>query len=193
MIRVPGFAALAVAIATLGLAVPAGPADLDYVTVKLVDKRYQLESRAWFDASEEDLFRVLTDYDLFTKFTSAIAEARNVEPDDLGRPQFYTRMEGCVLWWCKSLIRQGYLELTPTTLVIAMTDPESSNFKYSRESWKLVRDGEKTVMTYNFEMEPDFFVPPIIGPYMIKRSLKSGGRDAVDRIEALAQGKEPEL
>jgi len=34
-------------------------------------------------------------------------------------------------------------------------------------------------------------VPPVIGPYYIKRTLRDGGRDAVDRIEALAQGREP--
>ena len=102
-------------------------------------------------------------------------------------------MQGCVLWWCKSLVRDGYLLLTPTTLVVAVTDPEISNFKFSLESWRLKEDGDGTLMIYNFNMEPDFFVPPIIGPYMIKRALRSGGVDAIDRIEALAQGKEPRL
>jgi hypothetical protein len=35
-------------------------------------------------------------------------------------------------------------------------------------------------------MVPDFWVPPVIGPYYMKRALKSGGEKAVDRIEALA-------
>jgi hypothetical protein len=35
-------------------------------------------------------------------------------------------------------------------------------------------------------MEPDFFVPPIIGPWYLKRVLSSGGVRAVDRIERLA-------
>jgi hypothetical protein len=38
-------------------------------------------------------------------------------------------------------------------------------------------------------MVPAFWVPPIIGPFYIKRALSSGGVDAVDRIEALAIGK----
>jgi hypothetical protein len=171
----------------------AGAADLLDIDVKLEDKRYHMRSEAWFDASEEDLYRVLTDYELFKKFTSAFVESNNVEPDEYGRPQFHTRMEGCVLWWCKSLVRDGYLLLTPPKLVVAITDPDASNFKYSLESWELKKDGDGTLMIYNFHMEPDFFVPPVLGPFMIKRSLKSGGVDAIDRIEALAQGKEPEL
>lgn len=171
----------------------AGSADLRDIDVELEEKRYHLRSEAWFDASEEQLYQVLTDYELFKKFTSAFVESSNIEPDEYGRPGFHTRMEGCVLWWCKSLIRAGYLMLTPNSLIVAITDPEASNFKYSLETWELKKDGDGTLMIYNFHMEPDFFVPPVLGPFMIKRSLKSGGVDAIDRIEALAQGKEPEL
>jgi hypothetical protein len=31
----------------------------------------------------------------------------------------------------------------------------------------------------------------VVGPYVIMRTLRDGGRDAIDRIEALAQGREP--
>ena len=40
-------------------------------------------------------------------------------------------------------------------------------------------------------MIPDFWVPPVLGPFYIKRALKSGGANAVNRIEAIALGKEP--
>jgi hypothetical protein len=46
-------------------------------------------------------------------------------------------------------------------------------------------------MIYDFEMEPGFWVPPIIGPFVIKRALRASGGNAVGRIEAVALGKEP--
>ena len=46
-------------------------------------------------------------------------------------------------------------------------------------------------MIYDFEMEPGFWVPPIIGPYVIKRALKASGANAVNRIEAVALGRKP--
>lgn len=174
------------------LAVQAGSADLFEVTVQREKTRYYLQSEAWFDASVDELYRVLTDYELFRKFTSAIVESSNIGPDDMGRPQFFTRMEGCLLFWCQSFVRQGYLVLTPNHDVVAVTDPESSDFKFSQERWQLKEDGSGTRMVYSFEMEPDFWVPPLVGPFVIKRSLRRGGADAVDRIEALAQGKDPE-
>ena len=173
------------------LSATAPAADLRDVTVKFVDDRYYLVSKAWFDASREDLFRVLTDYDLFVDFTSAFVETRNVEPDEQGRPRFFTRMEGCVLMFCKSMRRHGHLVLKPPNEIIAVADPEHSDFAYSRERWHLQPEGSGTLMTYDFEMEPKFWVPPVIGPFFIKRTLREGGIDAVDRIEAIAQGRQP--
>jgi len=165
-------------------------AELRDIMVERKDDYYRLNSETWFDVSPEALYLVLSDYDLFTKFTSAIAESRNVEPDDRGRPQFFSRMEGCVLLWCKSFVRNGYLVLDPLREIIAITDPGISDFKLSRESWKLLPEDGGTLLVYEFHMIPDFWVPPVIGPYLIQRALKSGGDKAVNRIEALALDKE---
>jgi hypothetical protein len=48
-------------------------------------------------------------------------------------------------------------------------------------------DGDGTKMTYKVELEPDFFVPPVIGPWYLKRTLSQGGLRAVTRIERLAR------
>jgi hypothetical protein len=40
-------------------------------------------------------------------------------------------------------------------------------------------------------MQPKFWVPPAIGPFIIKRKLKNDGGDAIDRIEAIAKGTFP--
>lgn len=177
--------------ALLLIPVAAGSADLREVVVDRDSNRYSLVSETWFAASKEDLYRVLTDYELFEKFTSAFVESRNVEPDGEGKPRFYTRMEGCVLFWCRSFIRRGHLELTPMSEIVSITDPDQSDFDFARERWRLFDEGDGTLIIYEFEMEPSFWVPPVIGPYMIQRSLKTGGSNAVNRIEALAQGKEP--
>ena len=173
-------------------ALQAHAADLRDVSVRYEGDRYHLVSKAWFDASRAALFRVLTDYDLFDEFTSAFVETRNLEPDEHGRPRFYTRMEGCVLLFCKSMRRNGYLLLQPLREIVAIAYPEDSDFRFSRERWRLEPEGEGTLMIYEFEMEPAFWVPPVIGPFVIKRTLREGGIDAVDRIEALAQGKKPQ-
>ena len=161
-------------------------AELRDVEVERDDDFYQVRSSAWFGTDQEALYEVLTNYELFRYFTSAITESRNLEPDDKGRPRYFTRMEGCVLLWCKSFVRVGHLELQPMSEVVAIANPDESDFKRSHERWQLVPEGSGTLLIYEFEMIPDFWVPPIIGPFMIQRALKAGGERALDRIERLA-------
>ncbi len=167
-------------------------AELRDVQIELKDERYHLFSETYLDVSREALYKVLTDFEQFKKFTSAIVESRNTEPDENGQPGFYTRMEGCVLLFCKSLIRNGYLILIPRLEIVAISIPEESDFKYSRERWQLIDFRDGTIMIYDFEMEPDFWVPPVIGPYVIERALRSGAERAVNRIEKLAKAVDDE-
>lgn len=173
----------------LSISAMAQAAEFREIEVDREDGLYSMRSQVYFNVEPEYLYRVLTDFNLFKKFTSAIVESNNVEADEKGRPQFYARMEGCVLIWCRSFVRIGYLELKPTAEIIAISDPERSDFEISRERWQLIPEDGGTLMIYEFQMVPAFWVPPLIGPYYIKRALRSGGVDAVNRIEALAIGK----
>ena len=184
-------ARVALALVLLMCSSLAQPAELRDILIERNDDYYRLNSKAWFDASPESLYDVLSNYDLFIKFTSAIAESRNVKPDEKGRPQFFSRMEGCVLVWCKSFVRNGYLVLSPVKEIVAITNPKTSDFKLSRESWKLIPENGGTLLVYEFHMIPDFWVPPVLGPFYIKRALNAGGVKAINRIEALARGEEP--
>jgi hypothetical protein len=177
--------------AVLVLSFDLSAAEIRFIEVEREDNLYRLKSIAWFDVKSDALYGVLTDYEQFSRFTSAIVESKNLDPDEKGRPRYYTRMEGCVLLWCKSFIRIGHLTLQPTSEIVAITNPEESDFKRSRERWQLIREGDGTLLVYEFEMVPDFWVPPVIGPFYIKRALASGGERALDRIEALARGEEP--
>ena len=167
------------------------PAELESIEVDREVDRYTLRSVTWFDADQENLFALLADYDQYHSFTSAIIESRSLAPDANGRPEFFNRMEGCVLFWCRYFVRIGYLELDPIDEVRALVDAERSDFRFSYERWQLSAEGGRTRLVYEFEMIPDFWVPPVLGPYYIKRALRRGGVRAAQRIEALARGEEP--
>ena len=180
-------------LAVLLVSARADAADLRFIEVERDTERneYRLKSISWFDVDQASLYGVLTDYDRFHRFHSSIVESRNLAPDAGGRPEYFTRMEGCIMMFCKSFIRIGHLELQPLEQIEAVTDPGRSDFQRSWERWRLRPEEGGTVLEYEFEMIPDFWVPPVIGPFFMKRALHSGGANAVDRIEALARGEEP--
>lgn len=165
----------------------AAAADLRNVEVDRKDGRYFLISEVWFDTDVESIYSVFLDYDLASRFSGFIVESRNLKPDENGQRRFYIRNEGCVWFYCKSFERTGYVEHAPHRYIHSTADPELSDFHASLETWSFAPDGAGTVVIYTFEFEPKFWIPPLIGPYVLQRKLKNDSIRALHRIEALAQ------
>jgi hypothetical protein len=179
----------AAALGALAVSAVAVAATMEQLDVKRQRGRYSLDAEARLAASPESIYAVLTDFDDngYSRISRAYKESRYLEPAADGTLLVYTRMEGCALWHCMSLERTERLETQAPFWIKSTTLPEGSNFKHSTSEWVLERDGENTKMTYKLEMEPDFFVPPVVGPWYLKRTLTQGGQRAVVRIERLAR------
>ena len=162
-------------------------ADMRSIDVQYEDGHYTLVSVVWFDAGVRPMFAVFSTWDLSDQFSGAVVEARDVEADELGRPGFFVVNRGCIVFFCKTLTRQGYVETEEEKVLRAIADPALSDFKVSNEAWEFAEESGGTVVKYPLFMQPDFWVPPAIGPYLIKRKLKTDGGRALDRIEAIAK------
>jgi hypothetical protein len=168
-------------------------ATLDSVIVRYDAGRYELDADAFLAAPREAIFAILIDYDRFGRISSVYKEYGFLEPSADGTPVVFTRMEGCVLIFCRSLMRVELLESEPPGFIRTITLPEQSDFERSVSEWELISEGEGTRIRYHLEMVPSFWVPPIIGPWILQRKLQSGGAHAVERIERLAQEQSPEV
>jgi hypothetical protein len=174
------------------LAAAAMTATIDSIDVDKKDGIYSLHAETWLDATPEAIFDVLMDYDRFGRISGAYKDYGYLDPLPDGTPLVFTRMEGCLLGYCKSMTRVERLEAATPEHIKTVTLPERSDFKQSSSQWFMEEAGGGTRMTYMLEMEPDFFVPPLIGPWLLKRTLRRGGGRAVQRIERLAQALEAE-
>ena len=88
---------------------------------------------------------------------------------------------------CVSFERTERLETDAPRWIKSTALPEASDFKHATSEFVLEPDGDGTKMLYKLEVEPDFFVPPLIGPWYMKRSVSKGALRAVTRIEGLAR------
>lgn len=173
------------------LAVPVLAASIEFVEVREEDGRYTLTSNSIVEAPREAVFEVLTDYDQFVRVSSAFEDSKFLEPEKDGTPRVYTKLQGCVLFFCKVLERVERLTYEAPGSIKTTVIAEESDFKYGISTWELEPVEEGTLVRYQLIMEPDFWIPPLLGPAMIKRKLQSGGADAVGRIESLALGETP--
>jgi uncharacterized protein YndB with AHSA1/START domain len=162
------------------------PATIRTIDVKHDDGVYRLVSDTYIDAPREAIFEVLTDYERFGRISRAYTDYGFMKPAADGLPIIYTTMEGCVLFFCVSIRRVERMELDAPSLIRTEALPEQSDFKSSVSEWTLVPEAGGTKMTYRLTMEPDFWIPPLIGPWVLKQRLERGGTGAINRIERLA-------
>lgn len=175
----------------VSVARPAAPASMDHldVTRERARNRYMLMAETFMDASARSIYAVLLDYDddAFERISSVYKESGYLPADADGTPLVYTRVEGCLLFFCRSMRRVERLEVDAPYFIRTTALPERSDFRHSRSEWILEPVDGGTKVTYRLEIEPDFGLPPFIGPWFLKRFLARGGIDAVEQIERLAQ------
>lgn len=176
----------------VGLFLPASSlaAEMRSVHVEYEDGYYYLESEVWFDVGREAIFDVFLDWDLAEEYSSIIVEAKNVGPDEFGGMGYYIHNRGCILFFCKSALRSGSVTSEAYEYIHAIADPETSDFELSDETWTFRNEDDGTIVRYELKMKPDFWIPPVVGPYLMKRKLRNDGGDAISRIEQIAKTRE---
>jgi hypothetical protein len=98
-------------------------------------------------------------------------------------------MKGCVLFFCREVEIVEFLKVEPPSRIVAIVDPERSDLHYGQASWSLAPAEGGTLVTYELDMRPQFWIPPVIGPLIIKAALRYRGLRAARRLEALASGR----
>jgi hypothetical protein len=168
------------------------PATLRTVDVSREQDRYSVVADTYLDATPEAIYKVLLDFDndRYQRISEIYKESSYLPPDHDGTPLVYTRVEGCLLWYCRSMRRVERLEVVTPQFIRSRTVPERSDFKYTLSEWTFAAEGDGTRVTYMMEMEPSFWLPPFVGPWFLKRTLLKGAPAAIHQIELLAQQEE---
>jgi hypothetical protein len=165
------------------------PATLHSVDVSREQERYRVVADTHLAAPPEAVYKVLLDFngDRYQRISDIYKESAYLPPDTDGTPLVYTRVEGCLLRFCRSMSRVERLEVLTPQFIRSRTVPERSDFKYALSEWTFAAEGGGTRLTYRMEMEPSFWLPPFVGPWFLKRTLLEGAPAAIDQIEFLAQ------
>lgn len=165
-------------------------AEIEFLNVDRDGKQLKVDSVMLINAPRPLVFAALSDYASFSELSDRYKQSRFIEPAADGTPRIYTEVEGCVWFFCRTVERYARLELTPDENIIATVEPENSDFKSGREQWLLEEVPGGTRVTYTHTMQPDFWIPPLLGVWAIRRALESDAMSAANRIEALALQQE---
>ena len=171
----------------LALALPAGAAEVRELVIDKEKGVFRVHSLSYVDAPIGAVYNLLLDYDNFNRISPVFVENHYLEPEADGTLRVYTRAKGCITFFCMNIERVDRLYPEPQTRIVAKAVPELSDLEYGLGDWKLSKEGVGTLIDFRQEIDPDFWVPPLIGTWAIKYSLRKAGAQAVSRIEYFAR------
>ena len=147
---------------------------------------YSVDVLVRIEAPLEVVFQAITDYDRLTEINASIIESYIVETQGADKYRVFTRVKFCILFFCKQIRQvQDMVEYAPA-LIKATILPELSDFESGHASWDLVVADNVTYMQFSTEVDPAFWVPPLIGTWLVEREMTKQVQETAMYIEQKA-------
>lgn len=173
---------------TIGLLAPAlvSAAAIVRTETAYADGRYHVSFEVVLDANRNKVWQIMTDYEQLPRVSKVIVASRVLQTQDANRHRVAVTFHACVLIFCKTMKKVVDIQAWPRHDILVTGDPALSDFSYSVEHWHVVTEGAKTRLFYTAEMVPDFFIPPLIGPWLMKSFLQREIKATAIEVETLA-------
>jgi len=150
------------------------------------DGRYTLSFEVLLDAEQGKVWRQMTDYEQLPRLSEVVSQSRVVKSDGADKHRVDLTFHACILIFCKTMKKVVDIQAWPRSDIIVIGDPTLSDFSYSVERWRVFAEKSQTRLRYSAEMTPDFFIPPLIGPWLVKSFLQKEIMATAVKVEEFA-------
>lgn len=179
--------------ALLLFAVSAQAAEVSGVQVKRDGPRFLIGMHIVIDAPAPAVFRALQDYSSMAHNNPDLRAVR-IEPTSApNRVRLFMTVHTCVLIFCKTMHQAQIMTATASAdggTLDAELLPHGGAFKRGHGRWAVKpcpRTPALSCLDVSIELVPAFWVPPVIGPWVISRKMYSEARLTGDGLEKTAR------
>ncbi|HFD80658.1 MAG TPA: hypothetical protein ENK05_09755 [Gammaproteobacteria bacterium] len=162
--------------------------DVNLVAVDYRDGAYTLELDAVVEVPEARARALLTDYANLGRINPSIEESEILEDNDGEGLRVRTVTRVCVWFYCKRVTQVQDVSVGWDRSVTATLIPELSDFSFGWARLHLWQQPNGTRVLIRSELAPDFWIPPLIGHWLIKRKLRSEALETIGRMEKVGKG-----
>lgn len=131
------------------------------------------------DATPERIMQVVTDVDSYPKWMDEFKEAGVLDRDASGRPSRASFVLDAKIKTVRYILAYSYPENA-----IAWENEPGEDVKLIKGSYELSPNGTKTLVTYNFEIDPGFPVPSFIRRQAVKVIVNRALNGLKKRVES---------
>jgi len=163
---------------------PAGAwaATVESLEVDRAGEHYSASMRILLDVPAVQAFAVLSDLGRLSRLNDSIEVSERLADDRL-------RIEAriCFAFFCKRMQQLQTVAFGPGKRLAMTIIPAQSDLSHGEAEWRFEPLGpERTRLHYRTELEPDFWVPPFVGPWLVRRTLVTQAVKTAEGIERVA-------
>ena len=160
--------------------------ELDHAKVTQDEGVFHLQFSTIINAPADYVRRVLTDFAHIYRLNPSIVESEVLPSKRSDETKVRTKVLACASVFCREIERVEIVRILASGDLRADIVPETSEFRSGQAIWKITDMGDKSKLEYEASLEPDFFIPPIIGIAIIGSSLKNEVINTFGRVERIA-------
>ena len=166
---------------SLSCAAQAGEVLYSYVDEE--DDHFVIQLDMRINAPHNKVYQRLTAYDQLHQLSNTVIKSELMSRDrNQSRVRVITR--GCVLFFCREVVQiqtatelgQGYIML--------IDDQQESDFEHGHTLWHIREDAGQTRVTLSADLQPRFWIPPLIGTALFKHKLLREGKHLINSLES---------
>ena len=160
--------------------------NIDAIEVTEQDGVYSIRVSAELPVPARFVRQVLTDYDHLYRISNSIIESEVLALYENGGALVRSKVLCCTGVFCQEVERVEKVDVIDDNRIVVTIVPEYSEFRSGLASWKLEGKDGNTLLEYQAYIEPDFFIPPLLGVSLVKKHIYIEFRDAFFRLAHIA-------
>ncbi len=145
--------------------------DIDDIRITKQDRAYQIQTTFRVAASVTQVMTVLTDYGFPDRLDPDVTK-REVISRHGGITRVRTETRACVFFFCKDIAMTQDVTVVANTIQSDIV-PDESDFSSGYLHWSVSSsDNGGSHISFEAIMEPEFFIPPLIGGFFVRKKLR---------------------
>lgn len=161
--------------------------EIKTATVQYRNGTYTISFKARIAASQADVYRIVTDYNRLDRLNDIIVTSALLTKPGVSPAKRQIKLHVCILFYCQ----QGTLVETVTEYnmdtILAIIIPAESDIDFGESRWQIISLGaQATQLSLTSQVRLGFWLPPVIGPWLIEKKMIRELSIIVDRLELLA-------
>lgn len=153
--------------------------------VKEAGNRYVFNMHFISNAPASRVIELITDYDHLSQLNPLIKSSQLLPSPAKNVDRVELITEGCMLFFCKKIRRVEDVMIQQDMAISSVIVPALSDFKSGETQWIFTAQDQSTLVNFQASMVPDFWLPPFVGPYMLKKQLHKQLRHTANKINTL--------